>query len=424
VGKSALALVAAHYVLERHYFADGALVVDLADPLAADFLPPHLALHHHGGGGGGGSDGGEGGALCVFDAAVALANAISLSQTLPDRTVAAAAELRPLLRAMRARAIADAAAAAVALGTPRTPSAESLPALVAPSPPWAAAARSPPPPSPPPAAAAAGAAAPPPETPPAPPLLARTFATPSTGGAGPATPAAGGTLAEPPATAAAACARACEEASLCALEAVAEQLVAPLAAAHCLLVLDNVSAPLRADPLLGRLLSALLRCRRVRLLATCAQPLGLSLAGTAEKVVRLEPLDAHTTARLLVRAAPRPLLRSELERTMRRLQAEGAPADAAPAAAGSSMLQCLARHELVSEVICGMPAKVFALAPRLHALSLDQLAERQLARTRPAPGVDAEAAARDDEPPVTPELAAMPRYEGGDGVGASTPIRV
>lgn len=395
VGKSALALVAAHYVIERHYFADGAVHVDLSQPAAADFLPSQLSPAPADGAAGGEARGG--GAACVFDCVCALTNSVLLSQTLPDRAVAAAAEVRTLLRELRARTLAEASAAAAAAAAvaaagcasaPSTPSAAGD-APAQPPPPWAS-----------PHAGAAAVQTPPPAG-----ALGRTPATPSTGGsaaahaagaahaaslyaAAAAIAATTGSVAQPPpaataavvaaaasaAAASGALAHACEEASSAALALLVERLLGALSAAHCLLVLDNVSLQLRADGQLSRLFSALLRCRRVRLLCTCEQPLGLALPGVSEKVVRLEPLDAQTTARLVVRAAPRPLLRSELERTLRRLHAESAGG----AAAGASMLQCLAQHELVTQVIRGLPSVLFQLVPLLHDLSLDQLAQQQL----------------------------------------------
>lgn len=251
----------------------------------------------------------------MFDCVWAVAGAMRLSQTLPARAVAAAAEVLPRLAELRARALAQAAA-------PSTP-----------PPAWASPQSPPPPPRPP--------------------------ATPSTGGsaAGHAASAAHAAFSD---------GDACAEAGCGALGLLAERLLGPLSETHCLLLLDNLGDALRADAQLGALCSALLRCRRVRLLCTSAAPLGLALAGVPEKVVHLTPLDAHTAARLVVRAAPRPLLRSELDRTLRRV-------------GGSlSTLQCLAQHELVTAVIRGLPGRLFELVPRLHARTLDELAREEL----------------------------------------------
>ncbi|KAJ1625494.1 hypothetical protein T492DRAFT_879982, partial [Pavlovales sp. CCMP2436] len=324
-------------------------------PAPSEHLPCALvataraALAAEEGGAEGGGSLGQG-ALCVFDAVADLLNAVALSQTLPERAASAAAEARPQLRALRARALA-AAAAAEPPATPAMPSA-ALAAACAPSP----------------AASPLGASLG---------MLATPErccepATPSTGGSAAASASAAAAQWAP----ASAAVLVVDEASAGALALLTERLLAPLSAAHCLLLLDNVSPSLRADAQLGRLVSALLRCRRVRLLCTCARPLGLALAGTAEKVVHLPPLDSATIARLVVRAAPRPLLRSELERTTRRLHAEASAAGAPPP--GSSMLATLARHELVVNLIQGMPARLYEVVSQLHNASLDELASRWL----------------------------------------------
>ena len=110
--------------------------------------------------------------------------------------------------------------------------------------------------------------------------------------------------------------------------------VAPLRTLHCLLVLDGVSRPLLTAEPLKAALEALLNFARVRTLLTAPTPVAQPLQGGSEKVIALEPLSAHNTARLLCRLSPRTLLLSEI----------------AGATSASNFVQKLSLHPLVEKM--------------------------------------------------------------------------
>jgi hypothetical protein len=136
--------------------------------------------------------------------------------------------------------------------------------------------------------------------------------------------------------------------------ALRRSAVAPLQALHCLLVLDNLSAELTSSAPFIELLELLLSFARVRTLLTTACPIAQPLRGGAEKVVDLQPLSPHSTARLLCRLSPRQLLLRELP---------GADTTA-------EFLRMLSRHE-ITERLGGNPGRVKEEAPRLLRTYLD-----------------------------------------------------
>ena len=146
--------------------------------------------------------------------------------------------------------------------------------------------------------------------------------------------------------------------------------VAPLRTLHCLLVLDGVSRPLLTAEPLKAALEALLNFARVRTLLTAPTPVAQPLQGGSEKVIALEPLSAHNTARLLCRLSPRTLLLSEI----------------AGATSASNFVQKLSLHPLV-EKMHGNPGVVKATAPRLQGLKVDEL-QAQLENERTSAGLD------------------------------------
>ena len=146
--------------------------------------------------------------------------------------------------------------------------------------------------------------------------------------------------------------------------------VAPLRTLHCLLVLDGVSRPLLTAEPLKAALEALLNFARVRTLLTAPTPVAQPLQGGSEKVIAVEPLSAHNTARLLCRLSPRTLLLSEI----------------AGATSASNFVQKLSLHPLV-EKMHGNPGVVKATAPRLQGLKVDEL-QAQLENERASAGLD------------------------------------